>query len=32
MPQSRESFIESIENMDDTPLPLGTFTNMLFLG
>jgi hypothetical protein len=32
MPLSRDSFIESLENMDDKPLPLGTFTSMLFLG
>lgn len=28
----RDTFIESLENMDDMPLPLGTFVNMLFLG
>jgi hypothetical protein len=32
MTLSRDSFIESLENMDDKPLPLGTFTSMLFLG
>jgi hypothetical protein len=32
MPLSRDSFIESLEYMDDKPLPLGTFTKMLFLG
>jgi hypothetical protein len=32
MPLSRDTFIESLENMDETPLPLGTFTSMLFLG
>ena len=31
-PLSRDSFIESLEYMDDKPLPLGTFTKMLFLG
>ncbi|MBP1735070.1 MAG: hypothetical protein H6Q53_1357, partial [Deltaproteobacteria bacterium] len=29
---TRDSFVESLENMDDKPLPLGTFTSMLFLG
>jgi len=32
IPLTRDSFIESLENMDDKPLPLGTFTSMLFLG
>lgn len=32
MPPSRDSFIESLENMDDKPLSIGTFTSMLFLG
>jgi hypothetical protein len=32
MPLTRDSFIESLENMDDKPLSLGTFTSMLFLG
>lgn len=32
VPLSRDIFIESLENMDKTPLPLGMFTSMLFLG
>ena len=32
LPLTRDTFIESLENMDETPLPLGTFTSMLFLG
>jgi hypothetical protein len=31
MPLTRERFVESLENMDDQPLPLETFTSMLFL-
>lgn len=30
-PSSRERFVESLENMDDAPVSLGTFTSMLFL-
>jgi hypothetical protein len=32
LPLTRDTFIESLENMDDTPLPLETFASMLFLG
>jgi hypothetical protein len=32
MPLTRDNFIESLENMDDKPLPLGIFMSMLFLG
>jgi pimeloyl-ACP methyl ester carboxylesterase len=32
IPLTRNSFVESLEKMDDKPLPLGTFTSMLFLG
>jgi|GEM_PF-383410 len=29
---TRDTFLESLENMDDRPLPIETFVNMLFLG
>jgi pimeloyl-ACP methyl ester carboxylesterase len=31
VPSSRDNFIESLENMDEKPIPLGTLTGMLFL-
>ena len=32
LPLTRDDFVESLENMEDRPLPLETYTSLLFLG